>query len=263
MLFRSNGVIWLYMGADQANPPALPMLEANMQDDGNWTVQATMQECNYMQVLEGDIDTCHLYFLHGRLNADDPAQYGVFHKDKAPRLEIVETEYGVLYGAKREEEEGKTYWRTTQYLMPIFTMFPGTEDGFVPSHMYTPIDDNLTLHWGLRWHPTKAFQHDRKLVQQVAKVPEYNGMGPMKPKQHGRPFADWWCVAELGNDFLMDREVQKTKNYTGIPTIRLQDAAVIVTMGPIYDRTQEHLGTTDAMIIRVDRKSTRLNSSHT
>jgi len=252
-----GGVIWAYMG-DQQNVPGLPDFEwCSLPETQVHHAYKGIYECNWVQALEGDIDTCHLYFLHGRLDPKDPPTYGVWHDDKAPRLETVETEYGLYYGARRQESEDLAYWRTTQFLFPIFSMFPAQEDGTVPSHMYTPIDDNLTMHWGVRWHPTKAFNHDRKLVQKVAKVPEYNGMGPMQPKRHGEPFADWWPVADLSNDFLMDREVQRTKNYTGIPTVRLQDAAVIWSMGPIYDRTEEHLGTTDGMIIQVRRKLIR------
>ena len=50
----------------------------------------------------------------------------------------------------------------------------------------------------------------------------------------------------MENDYLIDREAQKNwDSYTGIPGIRQQDMAVTETMGPIYNRRQEHLGTTD------------------
>jgi phenylpropionate dioxygenase-like ring-hydroxylating dioxygenase large terminal subunit len=253
-----GGVIWAYMGADQANSPGLPEFEwCNIPEEQVHHAYKGIYECNWMQAIEGDIDSSHLYFLHGRLDVKDPPTYGVFHSGKAPRLELVETDYGIYYGASREESPGRTYWRTTQYLFPVFAMFPATEDGTVPQHMYTPIDDNLTMHWGIRWHPTRRFMHERKLNQGVSKIPEQNGMGPMKPTRQGRVFANWWPVAEMDNDFLMDREVQRTMNYTGIPTIRLQDAAMIVSMGPIYDRTKEHLGTTDQMVIATRRKLIR------
>ena len=52
-----------------------------------------------------------------------------------------------------------------------------------------------------------------------------------------------------------DAQAQKSGgNYTGIAGIHAQDQAVTESMGPIYDRTQEHLGTTDAMVIRVRRR---------
>ena len=58
----------------------------------------------------------------------------------------------------------------------------------------------------------------------------------------------------MGNDFLMNRDVKRTKSFTGIPSVRLQDDAVITSMGPILDRTKEHLGTADAAVIRVRRR---------
>jgi phenylpropionate dioxygenase-like ring-hydroxylating dioxygenase large terminal subunit len=250
-----GGLIWAYMGPRQANPPELPQFEwCRLPQEQVHHAFKGIYHCNWMQGLEGDIDTSHLYFLHGRLQPDDPATYGVFHKDKAPRLEIVNTPQGLLYGARRVESDDKIYWRTTQFLMPIFTLFPGTEDGYVPSHMYTPIDDETTMHWGIRWHPFREMPGDRKLSQKVTRIPELQGMGPMKPTQHGKPFPNWWPVANPENDFLMDREVQKTMNFTGIPTVRLQDGAMTASMGRIVNRTREHLGTTDTMIIQTRRR---------
>jgi len=250
-----GGIVWAYMGPDQADPPGLPQFEwCNLPEEQVHHQYKGIYECNWMQALEGDIDTSHLYLLHARLEASQPATYGVFHPDKAPHLDIVDTDYGIYYGASRKDGPSRTYWRTTQYLFPVFAMFPGTPDGTVPQHMYTPIDDHHTMHWGLRWHPTRAFDGPRELHQEVGKLPEVNGMGPMKPAQYGRPFADWWPVADRENDFLMDREVQRTMNFTGIPTIRLQDVAMTVSMGPITPRHREHLGTVDAMIIMTRRK---------
>jgi phenylpropionate dioxygenase-like ring-hydroxylating dioxygenase large terminal subunit len=255
---EQGGIVWFYMGPDQDNPPAMPEFEwCAIPEEQVHHQYKGVYSCNYMQALEGDIDTSHLYFLHGRLEPEQPATFGVYHPGKAPVLHLVDTDYGVYYGAERQEAPGKIYWRTTQYLFPIFTMFPATEDGTVPQHMYTPIDDNLTMHWGLRWHPSRAFDGPRQLNQRVTKIPDEHGMGPMQPTRHGWPFADWWPVAELGNDFLQDREVQRTMNFTGIPTVRLQDAAMITSMGAVCDRTREHLGTTDAMVIATRRKLVR------
>ena len=81
-----------------------------------------------------------------------------------------------------------------------------------------------------------------------------NGVGPMKPEQTGRYFPKWWPVVNKENDFMMDQDARETKSFTGIPGIRLQDSAVIWSMGPIMDRTKEHLGTADAALIRVRRR---------
>jgi phenylpropionate dioxygenase-like ring-hydroxylating dioxygenase large terminal subunit len=249
-----GGVIFAYMGPRQADPPGLPEFE--------WTLVPETQRhheyksvlaCNWMQALEGDIDTAHLYFLHGRLNPTAAGNLGVYHPDQSPRLEITEQEYGLLYGARRVEGPGRIYWRTTQFLMPVFTLFPATEDGIVPLHIWVPIDDEHTLTWGLRWHPTRELP-DRRLT---STRPEIAGMGPMRAEQRGAFFAHWWPEARMENDFLLDREIQRAQTYTGIPSIRLQDAAMTESMGPIQDRTKEHLGTTDAMIIKVRQRLLR------
>ena len=63
------------------------------------------------------------------------------------------------------------------------------------------------------------------------------------------------CVANASNDYQIDREAQRSmQSYTGIPSIFLQDQAVTESMGPIYKRWEEHLGTSDAMIIRTRRR---------
>jgi hypothetical protein len=69
---------------------------------------------------------------------------------------------------------------------------------------------------------------------------------------------DWYgrfrCVANAANDYLIDRKSQRDTSYTGIGSIFLQDQAVTESMGPIYDRTQEHLGSSDVMVIRTRKR---------
>jgi hypothetical protein len=70
----------------------------------------------------------------------------------------------------------------------------------------------------------------------------------------GSPYRRFYTKANLHNDYLVDHELQKEITL-GIPFLgNLQDRAMTETMGPIYDRTQEHLGTTDAMVIHVRRR---------
>jgi len=285
-------IVWVYMGPRQENPPGLPEWEWCLLPEGHLQhSHKTVYECNYMQALEGELDTTHVYFLHSRLDPKDKPSYGLFAPDRAARLEILDMPYGVMYGARRIEDSDSYYWRTTQYLFPIYGMFPGGgEDGTVPLSIYLPIDDEHTLHWGLRWHPKTPFDgaaahpmqsggsggsapdqgvrgaaaHPMQLSdgRPKAAAPKESGeliggVGPMKPEQTGRWFANWWPEANPRNDFQIKPEVQKTKNFTGIPSVRLQDSAVIWSMGPIMDRTKEHLGTADATIIRVRRRMLR------
>jgi hypothetical protein len=59
------------------------------------------------------------------------------------------------------------------------------------------------------------------------------------------------------NDYLLDRDKQKAYNYTGIVGTGQQDMAVTESMGEIYDRSHEHLGTTDGAIIMMRRQLIR------
>jgi phthalate 4,5-dioxygenase oxygenase subunit len=61
-------------------------------------------------------------------------------------------------------------------------------------------------------------------------------------------------MANPENDFMMDIDVKRDLRFSGIPTVRLQDSAVIWSMGLIMDRTREHLGTADATVIKLRRK---------
>jgi hypothetical protein len=255
----AGGITWIYMGPNQADPPGLPQWEwCQVPDNQLQHSHKAVYECNFMQALEGELDTTHVYFLHSRLDPRSAPSYGLYAADRRARLEIVDTNYGVMYAARRHEEDGESYyWRTTQFLFPIYGMFPGGgEDGTVPLSIYVPIDDEHTLHWGLWWHPSQPMARFGKPVQQKLNDTGQlvGGVGPMKPHQTGRWFADWWPEACLQNDFLMNKEVKKTKSFTGIPSVRLQDDAVITSMGRIMDRTREHLGTADAMVIRVRRR---------
>jgi hypothetical protein len=68
----------------------------------------------------------------------------------------------------------------------------------------------------------------------------------------------WRLTQNAGNDYGIDRELQTSgATYTGIPGIFQQDQAVTESMGAIYQRDHEHLGTSDSMIIRTRRRVIR------
>jgi hypothetical protein len=209
-------------------------------------VGKTLRECNWMQALEGDIDNAHVPFLHGQLDFRPEEGSATRFYGRPMHLEAADTEYGAMYGVRREGEEGEYNWRIIQFLFPSFSMITiGTprERGVVPSHMWVPMDDEHTMQWGIKWHPTEP-------------LPE--GVSAQTPSDylpHGSGWLDQWQpTANRTNDYLIDREVQRTVSFSGIPSIPLQDKMATESMGPIVDRAHEHLGTTDAMIIRVRRR---------
>jgi phenylpropionate dioxygenase-like ring-hydroxylating dioxygenase large terminal subunit len=240
------GVIWTYMGPRSA-PPPLPAIESTMSADAK--IQIYQRECNWVQALEGDIDTGHTVFLH--LGSVDPAevpagtwaQYAL--SKRAPRYEVVDTPFGVMYGAARPAEADSDYWRIANFLFPFWAMVPTGVLGLEKRvRGWIPMDDGHTLAItiGLDQPP-----QPRTAGRQVVGPPETL---PNTTDWYGR----FRCVADETNDYLIDRKSQKTNSYTGINAIFLQDQAVTESMGPIYDRTEEHLGTSDAMVIRTRKR---------
>jgi hypothetical protein len=118
-----------------------------------------------------------------------------------------------------------------------------------------PIDDENCFVIGLTFHPTKAFTGEqRETMSTRAGVwtisPPYRA--PRTSAAHGR----WKVNLTIDNDFGLDRELQKTFIYSGLKEFWAQDAAPQLTMGRIYNRTKEHLGTSDTGIISMRRRLT-------
>ncbi len=259
-----NGVVWTYMG--NGDTPELPQIEANMVDMNRYRVSnaTILRECNYMQALEGDIDTVHSNFLHdGAVDIKDvePGTNDYFRRSTlAPKFVVADMEYGCTYAAYTPAEADSTYWRVANFLFPFFTQVPsGVLGGQIMCRAWVPMDDQNTMVWTMRAqlnegsnrHPT--VYRSRMREQQAAVLAEKPGHGylPNTSDWMGR----WKLGANSENDYMIDREAQaRMRSYTGIPTIFLQDQAVTESMGRIYRRQNEHLGTTDSMIIRTRRR---------
>src|SRR5258708_4607604 len=114
-----GGVVWAYLGPNPT-PPPLPDLEANNVADSHGRVIAVQRNCNWLQALEGDIDTSHLGFLHFGHATPETAPPGTLHyyalKDRAPRYAVLDEDYGAMYGAYRPAQPGSLYWRIALWL---------------------------------------------------------------------------------------------------------------------------------------------------
>ncbi|MBO0713949.1 MAG: Rieske 2Fe-2S domain-containing protein, partial [Acidimicrobiales bacterium] len=265
-----GGVVFAYLGST-AVPPPLPDIEANQLPEGEGEVSAVQRECNWLQALEGDIDTSHFGFLHFGATRPEDVTPGTFLyysvADRAPRYAVVDTDYGSMYGAYRPAGPGRRYWRIAQFLFPCYTHIPSGALGHqVLTRAWVPMDD----------HHTMFVSMGARSGRPVATPPD--GDGPSSDPGStpaGRPgggrrrqaalrsplrpnTSDWYgrfrLEADATNDYRIDREWQRHGDFTGIDGILTQDQAVTESMGPIYDRTGEHLGTSDVMVIRVRRR---------
>lgn len=245
-----GGIVWAYLGPRET-PPPLPDLEANQLAEDETQVIAISRDCNWLQGLEGDIDTAHIGFLHfGSEDAGD-APPGTFRyytlKDRAPKYAVLDTEYGSMYGAYRPAGPGQYYWRIAQFLFPFWTMTPtGLLGKQIIARAWVPMDDEHMIMFFMlpKLPPEVAALRARQGAKPTKLLPNTTGwLGRFRPE------------ANESNDYFLDRGAQeRDEEYSGIEGIHMQDQAITESMGPVYDRTQEHLGSSDAMVIRVRRR---------
>jgi phenylpropionate dioxygenase-like ring-hydroxylating dioxygenase large terminal subunit len=248
-----GGLIWVYMGPKERQP-GLPEYPWCLVPNASQTpIAKWMQDSNYTQGLEGNLDTSHINFLHRSF--DRPINTRL--SNTAPmKLVVLQTPFGFVYGAKRQAlEDGRYHWRLTTFAYPTFTAIPGPKLG--GCFFVIPRDD-ATSWWFMI----------RPLIDQTqVREPELGYRDPYRLLQYGRQTPDatlehepgsWRLARNADNDYLIDRDMQRRVNYTGLPTNRVQDAAVTESMGKIYDRSQEHLGAADSAIIQMRRHLMRL-----
>jgi hypothetical protein len=137
------------------------------------------------------------------------------------------------------------YWRINQYAMPFYTAVTGPF-----SKVWMPIDDYNTL--VMEFSPSRPPDMPRE-YDDIANMSTARQPWGYKPDDPMVPWGNWRLKADVDNEWLRDRSLEKDKLFLGIYSNPLQDSAVQVTMGAIYDRTREYLGTTDKAIITFRR----------
>jgi phthalate 4,5-dioxygenase len=250
-LVERGGVLWTYMGPADQTPP-LPEWEFATVPAAQSFTSKRSQECNWLQAMEGGIDSSHVSFLHRSDLNSDPLfkgargnQYNL--ADSRPVFEVVESPGGLFIGARRNAEHGNYYWRITQWVMPSFTMIPPRGGHSVHGHFWIPIDDDGCWTWSFDYHPTRALTD-----AELAAMRDGKGIHVKYVPGTFRP------LANKDNDYLMDRAAQKAgRTYSGVEGFAMQDASLQESMGPIVDRTKETLVSTDSGIIMARQRLLR------
>ena len=239
-------VVWVYMGPNQPAPD-LPQLEWTLVPDDHVYAHKRTQDCSWLQNVEGEVDSSHISFLHRSSTRSLGDATAVVQTEGAPRFAVLPTDYGLLIGAQRRVSEETDYWRMTQFLLPGCTMIPARSGAPIDFTCAVPVDDEHMLGFTVAWRP------DQPLTEaDVAKIETWDYVYSEVNPATFRP------LRHAGNDYLIDRELQRTVSYSGIKGIRDQDHAVQEGMGPIVDRTREHLGSADTAVIAVRRLLLRL-----
>jgi phenylpropionate dioxygenase-like ring-hydroxylating dioxygenase large terminal subunit len=250
-----GGVIWAYLGSPERRPE-LPQFDWLTLPESHRHVTKRLEMTNWVQGLEGGLDSAHSNFLHANLDAyrrtpewleqaktDGDVRLRYHATDSAPRFFAQDTDYGLRIGARRQADPDSHYWRFTHWLMPYYNLFsngrerPGSNARGI---MWVPIDEERTWVFSVTWNDERELT-----AQDVAGARAFSG--EVVP-------GTYLPAANLSNDYLIDREMQQTTNFTGLVGVQVEDMAVQESMGAIVDRTLEHLGSSDTAIIKVRRR---------
>jgi phenylpropionate dioxygenase-like ring-hydroxylating dioxygenase large terminal subunit len=248
-LVERGGMLWTYMGPPELQPPP-PEYDWVKVPEENRYISKRIQACNYLQAMEGGLDSIHSTFLHRFSVGDDPllkrdpVSAAYIKADPRPVFVPMDSPGGLYIATRRNAEEDKYYWRVTQWLMPCFNLFAPYKGNPHGGHAWVPIDDEHSWTYSIDYHPTRALTTEEREAMHAGKGIHVRTVpGTFVP------------AANRHNDYLIDRQAQKEKrSFCGVIGIGEQDAAVQESMGPVQDRTREHPVPTDNGIIMTRRK---------
>ncbi|MPZ49106.1 MAG: Rieske 2Fe-2S domain-containing protein [Dehalococcoidia bacterium] len=271
--YEVGGVIWAYMGPPEKKPPA-PLFDWAMMPAPNRAMSKVWQQCNWLQAFEGGVDSVHVNFLHGgrppgqRYDESD-ARGRANNRSTAIQSEVMPTDYGFVYAAIRDLGDEGDHVRVYHWVMPWTQIRNLGDSPTISGHMWVPMDDENTMVYN--WSTVPPGERAERAVRSgmggraMAEV-DTDGNRPLWFRDAqmkvgaGNEFAvdvdafnNFRSINNMDNQYSIDRAVQKTQTYTGIPGTNTQDRAVQESMGAIADRTLERLGTTDRQIINARR----------
>jgi phthalate 4,5-dioxygenase oxygenase subunit len=240
--YEAGGIVWTYMGPPEQQPPQ-PNYELCRVPPTHRFVSKTYEDCNYLPALEGGIDSTHAAILH----RSTPGIAFLRQYDQIiPRVEVQKTEYGEMFCAIRSRD-GKQWVRVSHYIMPGIqvrgTLLPRPGrpvEARMDGHIWVPIDDFSTwvYNFTYSYFPDEELTRDEAIVSE-----EIQGRGPANVT------ADFRLKRNRSNDYEIDRQLQRSGNFTGIVGVNTQDYALQENMERIVDRTKEHVTAIDQPII--------------
>lgn len=244
-----GGIVWAYLGPPEL-APSPPDYEFTRAPAAHLHVTKTFQASNYLQALEGGLDTAHSSYLHNNRLGD---QSYLRNRDGAPKIDLHKTDYGYLYTSDRNAGADGRYFRVYHYVMPAIQLRGNLTSRTggpakvpkIDGHVWVPVDDETCCIYNFAYTDDASNffsdQYRHEFDEDYGRAPEDFIEGT------------FWLKRNQQNDYLIDREVQRTRTYTGIKGINTQDMALQEGMGPIVDRSKEILGSTDRPIVTMRR----------
>lgn len=271
--YESAGVLWTYMGPADKQPPPPNFMFNNVPPENVMAIRVPIY-CNYLQGLEGNIDSTHLGTLHARYehaipvdtDTDRPGYCSpnftlyIQAKYRYAKIDVQDTDYGIRLIAIRPTDAGNQHVRINCHVLPYTTYIAsqGMGSGVM---MQVPIDDDNHMRFSIRYRVTDEMESGPQPVQRSANNPQgpsgHAGFTPEERKTRRAagmlmdPNDPKRRLKRADNDYMIDRKAQKEEFFAGVTPVAEQDYALIESMGSVYDRSQEFLIPGDAAVIRV------------
>lgn len=242
---EGGGIVWVWLGSSE--PPPFPELPFTVLPESHVWMSITTAQCNWLQGVDATIDSAHVGTLHGAYIVGNTADQtnDLALQVLAPRYEVDHRPYGLEAAALRPLPDGKTYLRTTQYLMPFIALTPASSEVSGVIFIVSPTDDtHHQLFYGVysEHHEISDGEHFPDAIRSAA------GTKPYDP----HAFGDF--DGDRDSNFGQDRTAMAAGHFSGFTGNLLQEDMVTqASMGPIVDRTKEHLSSSDVAIIHARR----------
>ena len=245
--FEAGDMVWVYLG--DGDPPPRPRLPFTEVPEGHVYTTLTMANCNFFQGVEGSLDTAHLTALHASFipKLSPRAKDGSMLEGEAnpimtaapPRYEIKRTPWGLTTVALRDTKKGKIHMRASQFVAPFITVIPAYPYGNGNFFAMVPVDDTHHLFFNGFFSQTSKVDENWPDIQMAI------GNGRHVKENFG-PLAGGPEV-----NFGQDREAMANGHFSGFPNNLVEEDMVVqASMGPITDRSKEHLSSSDVGLVQ-------------
>ena len=246
-VIEKSGILFAYLGSGE--PPAFPRFDCFTAPASHTFAFKGLIECNWLQSLEVGIDPAHTSFLHRFFQDEDAATgYGKLFRDKSigsdmpmtrimrehprPRIEIEPTDYGMRVITLRRISDADTHVRVTNLVFPNGFVIPMSSEMTI-TQWHVPVDDTRHYWYAIFTSFGAPVDKDEMRRQRLAlyELPDYV---PRRNRSNGYGF---------------DPHEQQHATFTGMGAdINVHDQWACESMGPIQDRSKEHLGQSDKAI---------------
>ena len=246
-------IVWAYLGAPEHVPPELPQLEFALLPPSHRYVTKRLVDCNWAQSMEGALDTAHFSFLHmpapglhSNANAQaaaDEDRLRWLRNDPLPQFTVRNHDVGFVIGGARKADRDALYWRITQFMLPAHSITPSAMPGeTLYGYTWVPISDESCWIYVYAWHPDHPLAADERAKYERGGYGQFAEIGP-----------DYVPVRNRANDYLIDRDDQRHRSFTGVRGIAEQDQLAWESQGRLLDRSRERLSPTDIGVARFRR----------